>query len=80
MAQNLEELRGPDLATLLEIREKSMREATGTENPFQYPEKLHKTVTFRPFSKSKKPTPHDDARGMPESEEKAPQGRHCGIS
>ena len=52
MVQNLEELRGLDLATLLAMREKSMREVTGTKNPSQNPQTRPRTATLEPFSKT----------------------------
>ena len=54
MIQNLEELRGPDLATLLSIREQSMREATGAGSLSRHLDTRPKAATFEPFSNSKK--------------------------
>ena len=60
MVQNLEDLRGPDLAVLLRIREKSLREATGTGSLSRDLKSRRKTTIFRSFRRAKVPTPDDD--------------------
>lgn len=77
MVQSLEELRGPDLASLLKLREKSLREATGTGSLSRYMKSRPKTGTIRSFSRSKVPTLDDDQASsedkMPDSSPATPE-------